>query len=64
MVSEFLVEPHTSEEGTLAGEACRVVSELGRPVEELSKPLEENERFLTPILHANQIAMRTHQEEK
>jgi hypothetical protein len=64
VLSEFLAEPYARRKERWLEELAGVVTELGRRVEELSKPLEENERFLTAVLHANQIAMRTHQEEK
>lgn len=62
VLSEFLAGPYARRKQRWLEELAGVVSELGKRVEELSKPLEENERFLTAVLHANQIAMRAHQE--
>ena len=64
VLSEFLAVPYSRRQKTWLERLAEVVSELQDRVSELSKPLDENERFLTAVLHANQIAMRTHQEEK
>ncbi len=64
VLSEFLAEPYARRKQRWLEELAQLVSELQGRVEELSKPLEENERFLTAVLHANQIAMRAHQEDK
>lgn len=64
VLSEFLSEPYSRRKQLWLQQLAEVVSELQNRVSELSKPLEENERFLTAVLHANQIAMRAHQQEK
>jgi hypothetical protein len=64
VLSEFLAEPYSRRQQSWLEQLAGVVSELQDRVSDLSKPLDDNEQFLTAVLHANQIAMRTHQEEK
>lgn len=61
---ELLAEPLSRRRQRWFEEVAKVISELQDRVSDLSKPLEENERFLTAVLHASQIAMRAHQEDK
>jgi hypothetical protein len=64
VLSEFLGEPYNRRKQRWLEELAGAVSELQERSAELSKPLEENDQFLTAVLHASQIAMRAHQEEK
>jgi hypothetical protein len=59
-----LAEPYSRRRQRWLEQLAEVVSELKDHVEDLSKPLEENDRFLTAVVHASQIAMGAHQEDK
>ena len=61
---ELLSEPYSRTKQQWLEQLAEVVSELQDRVADLSEPLEDNERFLTAVLYANQIAMRAHQEDK
>jgi hypothetical protein len=45
-------------------EIASAISQLQEHTELLSKPLSENEAFIDAVLHATQMALRTHQAEK